>query len=451
MNFDAATIITIIVVLMVGILIGHCICCHRCGKCPFACLFGKGDETTIKANGDVKVEIQSDETHPPQTESEQAAEDAEIEAKVAGGDITCFNPKGLEIVSVTVRDPYNQLSQMETLTIRAEGQVGGMTKQQKEMMKEVLKFTINTFFALMYDQKSLGRMANAMLAETIKLQNGSNISRAQQFDLILFGRKANYGSGLMVQLMKVFQKADENSTGITDVVLELGEVIRSTVFVGAPQRLVGWLTSLNSMLMGLYNDKDKFSSSVLITTFLSALVGMLITSFSRQSGALAKWFKQTTNEEISAFTSLMIFIENSINSTLDATGKLGNALGKISKSEKLMSAKERMFMLHVGIGNWDWGVLFRELIPGLLTVCKTASQAENIISAILMRNPKVLLPKDDTVDFVDICKRLRTTSSGEEDDGMEFFAVDEPVNEVPVAVPKIEETSAANTTVAAGY
>lgn len=425
MKFDTQTIIVIVIVLMIGIAIGYLIGCKLCGgKCPVpkdSEIISDGNLKSVKVSGTLQTGDSVEGT----------------ESMVEGGDITCFSNNGLEIVSVTVKDPYNKLASMTLEPVYFEGGAvkSGLTKEQKELIKQALKFVVNTMFKLIYDQQSLQSMAEALLNKNIKLPKQTEpICRAQQFDMIAGFRNAAFGNGLMYKVMVVFR----DETDITEIVIKLGEAIRGSLFMGVKgiSSMVKWLNGVNQMFADLYNNKDKFSATVLITILLTGLVGIIIKSFQKRTKAFAMWFKQTTNEEIIAFSSLMLFIEQTINTTLGFTAKATAAAGKLTKSNKLMNAKEKLEALHVGIGQWSWDVLFRELIPELLTVCTSATQAENIISAILTRNPEVVLPSQK---LKEICERLRKPAAGEDDDGMDFLfdpGADENANKSDVAIPE---------------
>lgn len=429
MNFDTQTIIVIVIVLMIGIAMGYIIGLKFCGsKCQSpkdSEIISNGNLKSIKVSGTLQT-------------GDSVEGGVDVESRVEGGDITCFGGNGLEIVAVTVRDPYNQLAVMTLEPVYFEGGAPpkGLTKEQKEMIKTALKFVINTMFKLIYDQESLQYMAEALLKKNIKLpKQNEPISRAMQFDMIAGFRNAKYGSGLMTKVMEVFKE----ETDMTEIVLKLVSVIRGAVFTGVKGlgSMISWLRGVNQMFSDLYNNKDKFSATMLITILLTGLISVIMKSFNKRVKAFAMWFKQTTPAEITAFSSLMLFIENMINTTLGVSSKIA------SKVKKDSSVAERIDALKVGIGNWDWGVLFRELIPELLTVCTSATQAENIISAILTKNSQVILPSDK---LRQICANLRK-SGADDGDGMEFIFdpdagenANETVVEVPAA-PKAEGIS----------
>ena len=209
MNVDTQTIIVIVIVLMIGIALGYLIGCKLCcAKCPVpkdSEIISDSNLKSVKVSGTLQT-------------GDSVNGGLDTEAMVEGGDITCFSNTGLEIVSVTVRDPYNKLASMTLEPVYFEGGAmkSGLTKEQKELIKQALKFVINTMFKLIYDQSSLQSMAEAMLNETIKLpkRNGL-ISRAMQFDMIVGFRGADIKHGLMCNIMTVFK----TETDMTEIVI----------------------------------------------------------------------------------------------------------------------------------------------------------------------------------------------------------------------------------------
>lgn len=399
MKFDAQTVIVVIIVLMVGVAVGYFIGCKLCNKCPVPKdteVIQDGNLKSIKVAGTLQT-------------GDGVEGGADVEAISEGGNLGYLQSEGLEVVSVTVRDPNNKLeSMLEMDSVYFGGApVGGLTPQQKEMLKKTIKFLVDTVFSLFYDQESLQLFAKALL----DAKNG--MSRAEKFDKIIRARMG---------FLKLIAMAFLNNTNVTDLTLEIVSIVKSRMLKGPAgfKTLVSSITAMVKKFQSLTSTKQKITAAATLSFAFTGLVSTLISSFSDSTKELAIWFRETTEEEVYALETFIQFVEGA----LVGVTNLG-----ISAANAALRGRKVIDQVGTRLSDCDWGVFTRELIPQLLDNAATATDVNTYITAALTGDTSVIVALGKGGQYVVIIRRfLNRDSEGANNDIVEQGSTAPPIS-----------------------